>query len=371
MRNPFKSTLVICLAVVALLSGCAPKGVELPRLFWPPPPEEPRLEWIGAYASQDDFPKSGFERFKESLLGKPPLAKFKTPFGIVADGQGKVFIGDLHARNIKVYDFNAKTVDFLFREPPFDAPLGMARDRAGNLYVADGRKTMVMVFTATGEPLFSFGGPDLFVRPAYLALNERLGRIYVADGGGHKVVVFDMQGNHLFNIAGQKRGPLPGIFHGPQGLAIDKEDRLFVCDMFNSRIQVFDADGNYLYNFGERGDAFYQFDNPKDLAFDSEGSLHILDGRKATVSSYLPDGTLLLETGGGRTTHKLGFVKPTSIYIDQNDRMYITDGGLNQRFAVWQFITEDYLKKHPITEEDRKAIEALMEEGRRGQGGAE
>jgi DNA-binding beta-propeller fold protein YncE len=345
-----------------LVSGCAAKVEELPRILWPPPPEQPRIEFIGTYSSNADFPKTSWEKTTEKIVGNEGGYAFKTPFGVAADGKGMVYVSDIHHHNVKIFDFNARTVEFLSKEPIFGTPLGLQIDDAGNLYVADGQKQMVMVFAADKKPLFTFSDPQVVDKPAYLALNQKLGRIYVSDGQGHRIAVFDLRGNHLFSFGSKGSGD--GQLYAPQGLAIDGQGRVFVADMFNSRIDVFDADGIFLYKFGERGDQAWQFENPKDLAFDSEGNLYIIDSRKASILTYSPDGKLLLVTGsGGATGHKLGFAVPTAIFIDKTDRIFVADA-LNKRFAVWQYLSASYLKKHPITEEDLEKTLRFIEKSK-------
>lgn len=357
---------IVIVGILLLQAACAAKKPEVPRLVWPPPPEKPRLEFIGTFSSQDDFPKTSAQRYAEAVVGKGVLATFRTPFGIASDGAGIVYISDMHDANVKVYDFNALTVNYLTKTPVFAKPAGLAVDSSGKLYIADAGKGQVYVYTPEHNPAFVIneGGP--LRKPAYVALNERLGRIYISDGIGHQVGVFDMQGKHLFSIGRNdgKSSSADGEFFSPQGLAISRDNKLFVADMYNSRIQVFDADGKFLYKFGERGDQVWQFEYPKDLAFDNEGNLYIIDSRKATILTYTPDGTLLLATGEGRPSgNKLAFATPTSIWIDANDRIYVADG-LNKRFSVWQYLSDKYLAEHPFTDEDRKRLEEFMEESK-------
>lgn len=347
---------------LVVLAACVPHEQGLPRLVWPAPPETPRLEFIGTFSSQDDFPKTKGQRYAEAIVGKGVLATFRTPFGVAADGQGIVYVSDLHDSNVKVFDFNALTVNYLSKTPVFGNPAGLALDAGGRLFIADAGRGLIFVYTPQFTPAFVFneGGP--LKKPAYLAVNDRLGRIYVSDGLGHQVGVFDLQGNHLFSFGRQEggAGSGDGEFFSPQGIAINRDDKVFVADMFNSRVQVFDADGKFLYKFGERGDQVWQFENPKDLAFDSDGNLYIIDTRKATILTYTPDGTLLLATGEGRpSTNLLGFATPTSIYIDPTDRIYVADG-LSKRFSVWQYLSDDYLARHPFTDEDKKRLEEYM-----------
>lgn len=335
--------------VLFMLAGCIAGHKQDVRVLWPPPPEKPVLEFIAVYYSQNNFPKTAGRRFLSRLIGSSP-SKFNRPFGIVSDGMGKVYVSDTQDRVVKVFDFNKKEVSYFTNEPVFDMPLGLALDGSGNLYVADGKKGKVMVFSPGGRAIASFGGKEIFVRPAYIAINNRLGRIYVSDGKMHRIAVFDMRGSLLFFIGGP--GRTNGRLAVPQGIAISRDGRLFVADMLNARIQVFDADGNFLYTFGRQGRGYRDFENPRDLAFASDGNLYVVDQRKGLLYTYTPEGRLLLVTGGTkRTSHRLGFSTPASIYIDPYDRIYITDP-LNRRFAVWQYLSEYYIRTHPIPEDN-------------------
>ncbi len=353
-RTTLKKLFPVLFGVLLLLNGCASGGGKL-RVLWPPPPLEPKLEWVGTYASELDFPQSATGRLKGKMLGATPQYPFKTPMGIVSDGKGKVYVADVHLKNVRIFNFNDHSVHFLTKDPVFSRPFGMARDRAGNLYVADGGQQKILVFDGRDQPSFSFGASEHFENPAYIAVNDTLGRIYVSDGKGHKVVVFDLKGKHLFSFG--RLGKENGDFHSPQGMAIDEKNNLFVADLYNARVQVFDAEGKFQRAFGQRGDQVWQFEQPRDLAFDSLGNLHVVDSRRAHMLTYSPEGTLLLVTGSDKpTNHPLGFTTPASIYVDQNDRIYISDMFV-RRFTIWQFLTPTYLGANPITDADREKIQ--------------
>jgi len=342
-----------CALLVLLCFGCAPK--ERPRILFPPPPEVSRLEFIGVYSSENSFEKSSMERFRDNVLGSSASAQFKSPLDIVSDSQGVVYVSDIHWRNLRVYDFNKKTVEFYLKTPPFKLPTSLALDSQGRLYVADSEKGTVFVFGPDRSVLRTFGTPQELTRPAGLALNESLGRIYVADGLGHRIVVYDLAGKHLFSFG--TLGVGADQFYSPQGMAFGPDGNLYVADQYNARIQVVDAEGNFVRQFGERGDQASQFELPKDVAFDSDGNLHISDGRRSHILAYSPEGQLLLVTGGDKpSAHALSFVAPRGIFIDQNDRIYVADL-LARRFSVWQYLSAAYLDQHPITDADRELIQ--------------
>jgi len=342
-----------CALLVLLCFGCAPK--ERPRILFPPPPEVSRLEFIGVYASEDNFKKTSMQRLADGVLGSSAQARFRSPFGVVSDGQGVVYVSDVHLKNLRVYDFNNKTVEFYLKSTVFSTPVGLALDSQGRLYVVDSGKEKIFVFGPDRELLFAFGAPQEISRPNYLTVNEKLGRIYVSDGQEHRIVVYDLTGNFLFNFG--QVGSGEGDFYAPQGSSFGPDGNFYVADQFNARIQVFDVDGQFIRQFGQRGDRVFQFESPKDVAFDSEGNLYVVDGRRGHIMTYTPEGKLLLVTGGSElTSSPLGFAAPRSIFIDASDRIYVTDL-LSKRFSVWQYLSAAYLERHPVTEADIELLQ--------------
>jgi sugar lactone lactonase YvrE len=117
------------------------------------------------------------------------------------------------------------------------------------------------VARGTGQPGGAFGaagggrgpaGPagagipgDSFVRTAGVAWDKE-GNIYVADGvamgaGNARVAKFDKDG-HFVKSWGQ-RGAEPGQFNSLRGIALDAQGNVYVADAGNKRIQVFDGTG--------------------------------------------------------------------------------------------------------------------------------
>jgi DNA-binding beta-propeller fold protein YncE len=314
-------------------------------VLWPPPPNQPHLEWVGTYWSLDQMPKTAAEKMSKSFLGGQPEPVFKRPFGIASSGDGRIFVSDADLRQITVYDLNTRSVYPFSQTGAVRAPFGLAMDSAGRLYVADTVGQTVLVFGPNDAPLFSIGGPEVLEHPVFVAVDEARDRVYVSDARAHRIVVFDMRGKHLKSFG--EWGPQDGNFYSPQGLAVDKAGNLYVADMLNARVQVFDADGKFLRKFGERGDLQTNFEMPKGLAIDSDGNLHITDARKGAMLSYNTEGRLLLFTGGGKPDHPLSLAMPAGIWVDKNDRIYVVDQ-LGRRFTVWQYLNPEYLREHPL-----------------------
>jgi DNA-binding beta-propeller fold protein YncE len=68
---------------------------------------------------------------------------------------------------------------------------------------------------------------------------DKVGRLYVADGGNYRVQVLDNQLNPLGYWG--HLGTNPGTFNGLSGLALDLNGFLYVADSKNDRVEKFAA----------------------------------------------------------------------------------------------------------------------------------
>lgn len=355
MKATQKVALFLVLLALVALSGCSAKKQAVPmKVYWPPPPAEPKMEWITTFSSEDNFPKTDRQITAEKFLGKQKQSYLQKPMGVAADRNGLVYVADLDANNLQVIDFNKKTMAPFIKDGIVGLPIGLAFDSRGLLYVAEAYYKKVLVYNERREIVRQIGVGEL-EKPTFLAIDEGRGRLYVSDVVKDQIFVFDLaSGDKLFAF-GRKGGDKGELF-GPQGLAIDKQGRIFVAEQFNARVQVFDPEGQHLSMFGSRGDKEFQFEGPRGLAFDSAGNLFVAEARKASLLVFQPDGTPLTSIGGGRTGHQLGFTLPTSVFIDTNDRVYVSDG-LNRRITIWQMLTPAYLVDNPLNEAALQAIE--------------
>lgn len=343
-------------ALLAVVIGCAGSQQETKqrRYFWPPLPDTPRIEWIGAYSSQNDFPKTGMEAFSDFFVGSEARG-FKKPWGITSDGKGQVYVTDTQIGSVILYDLNKKTVSDLLKEEGgklFENPVGIALDDAGNIYVSDSKKGRVFAFTKDGNPLLSIGNENVLDYPTGLVIDNKRKRLYVVNAHKHNVAAFDLSGKHLFSIG--KRGDRDGYFNYPSDIDIDSQGNLVVADAMNARVQVFTPDGQFIRKFGRRGDNVTDFQLIKGIAVDKNDNIYVVDGRANKFLIFNQQGEPLLVVGGvasaklaGKVTPG-GFLLPQDIFIDKNNNtIYIVDS-LNARFQIFQIIDEEWLKQHPM-----------------------
>ncbi len=165
----------------------------------------------------------------------------------------------------------------------FVFPHGIHVDGEGNIWAADasgkdGKGHIVVKFNREGKVLLTLGKPgvagdalDTFNRPSAVVTAPN-GDIYVADGHGGdsnaRIVKFAKDGKFIKTWG--KKGAGPGEFGELHGIALDSAGRVFVADRGNSRIQIFDADGKYLAEWK-------QFGRPSGIYIDANDTLYVTD----------------------------------------------------------------------------------------------
>ncbi|GAB4185363.1 MAG: 6-bladed beta-propeller [Geothermobacteraceae bacterium] len=319
------------LLVLGLVAGCQPAR-RAERLVWPPPPERARFEYIGGFASPYDL-KPPDNAVGRMLVERDVQDHLVAPFGLAETSSGELLVVDQLRALLYRIDLEARTFTRIASQPQLREPLDITCDEDGNIYVADSGR--VLVFDRSGRPLRTIG-KGVLDHPSYLTL-DRSGDLYVSDSRLCRIFVFDAEGALLRSFGG--RGTTGGRLYAPQGLALDGRGHLYVADFFNARVAVFTTGGEYLRQIGRRGDEPWNFAGPRDLAFDSDGYLHVLDSRKHALMSFTADGQLLLVTGGGATSHPMGFGLPTAILIDNRDRVFVSER-YNSRVSIWQYLAE-------------------------------
>lgn len=353
----YKIKVMLLLAVAFVMTaGCAATTPhEVRHFYWPQLPERPRIEWLKSYRSQSDFPKSGAQKFMTDIAGEMEKVTLDKPTSISSDGAGKVYVVDSGRINgVVVFDLNKQQVDILGGDnsaAQFSFPTGVDLDDEGNVYVADVEKKEVMVFDASGKPLKKINTAGQVQRNTGIAVDRKGKRLLVSDSYGHQVAVYGLNGEHLFSFG--KRGDADGEFNYPACVTVNHKGEIIIGDSMNARIQIFDGQGKFLRKMGARGDGPANFQILKGVAVDSDDNIYVTDGRAHKIVIFSTRGEYLLTIGGLHSVFNSGleapggFQIPLGIFIDKNDVIYVADQ-MNKRFQVFQYISDSYLKAHPI-----------------------
>ncbi len=164
------------------------------------------------------------------------------------------------------------------------------------------------------------------------------GRIYIVDMTA-RIQVFDEEGNFI------RSWMSPDHTVGrPSGLSIDRKGRLLVSDTHYYQLLVYTPEGELLERLGGvKGEKPGEFGLVTDAAEDSQGNLYVAEyGEFDRIQKFSPDREFLLQWGGHG--EELGqFVRPQKLWIDEQDRIWVTDA-CNHRIQV--FDTEGKLLFH-------------------------
>jgi tripartite motif-containing protein 71 len=163
------------------------------------------------------------------------------------------------------------------------APLGLAFDQTGRLYVTDVRSTgghRVLVFGPDGALQRTLAPPSGSLSfPNGLVVDSR-GDVDVADSNNARVITFSPDGKVVGRIAGGGADQDLGL---PRGLAVDDSNRLYVVDTSNHLVRMYKVpqgsatDPQYVTSFGTEGTTDGAFEYPNGVAADSRARLYVTD----------------------------------------------------------------------------------------------
>ncbi|MEH6628810.1 MAG: hypothetical protein V7739_20405 [Motiliproteus sp.] len=317
-----------------LLFGCAPPPIqERSELVFPAPPDPARFIFEKMiYSNLDIEGESEDEAMTRFLTGIGKQGQgFSKPFD-VAVHQGRIFVSDTASRKVYLIDKSKglfKTIGDDSPEP-FSKPMGLDVDENGNLYVMDITAKTLSIFDRDGSYLKSIKREELFSRPTGVAVDPKGTTAYVIDVGGvqsdkHQIQVFDIaSGEHLRTMS--KRGKGPGDLNLPKDAVIGKDGRLYVVDSGNFRINAYNPDGTFSHSFGQIGLQYGDFSRPKGISVDPDGNIYVVDAGFGNFQIFTPDGTLLLFVGNRSSRgDRAEYMLPAGIDVDEDGRVYVVD----------------------------------------------
>lgn len=249
---------------------------------------------------------------------KATSAALNTPFGVVVDTSGNIYIGDsLNYRVRKVTiltgiistiggtGFSSYSGDNGQATSANMYPYGIALDSSANVYFAD-------------------------------VLNQRIRKITVSTG-----IVSTVAGTGVGGYSSDNVAATSANIYSPQGVTVDTSGNIFIADTGNDRIRKVTSgtiktvagNGDYIYNGDNKQATSATLYNPTGVEVDSSGNIYIADQwnhriRKVTVSTGII--TTIAGTGsngysgnGVATSCKLNY--PQDVAVDASGAVYITD----------------------------------------------
>jgi sugar lactone lactonase YvrE len=160
----------------------------------------------------------------------------------------------------------------------------------------------VFKFSPDGKLLMTLGkagggrDPEFFFQPNDVLIAPN-GVIFVSEGHtstpGATARVLKLSKDGKLIKAWGKLGTAPGEFDQPHALAMDSRGRLFVGDRNNNRIQIFDQDGKFL-------DQWKQFSRPSGIYIDKNDTIYVADSESDSVARNHNGWTRGIRVGSAR-----------------------------------------------------------------------
>lgn len=274
------------------------------------------------------------------FLKMPSGRRMGSTSGVAVDSVGHIWVADRCGANdcagspldpILEFDAKGRFVKAFGRRLLL-FPHGLFVDAHDHVWVTDvhsapGKGAQVFEFDRDGHVLRTLGkagvavaGTDTFAEPNAVAV-ARDGTIYVADGHTERrdparIVKLDASGRFVRQWGA--RGDAPGQIEVPHSLAIDSSGRIFVADRWNNRVDIFDANGKLL-------DVWTQFGRPSGVYIDRNDNLYVTDSESRTPEGYghHPGWKRGIRIGSARTGKVTAFIPDT----EPNPDAVATSGG--------------------------------------------
>jgi sugar lactone lactonase YvrE len=270
--------------------------------------------------------------------GAGVAAAFNTPSALALDASGNLYVADTGNNRIRKVTPEGVVTTLAgegttgFADGPaahaqFNAPVGVAVDREGNVYVADTyndrirlitKEGLVRTLAGAGSPAYADGASASasFDTPCGVAVSDA-GEVYVADTGNDRLRKITKDGQvstlNLFNPstnaqpandnaktndnanAANVPAAVPFELSNPSGLALTRDGFLYVTELDRGRVVQVAPDGTARVIAGlgsgfADGDGLSdaRFNQPSGVALAPDGSLVVADGANYLIRRVGP-----------------------------------------------------------------------------------
>ena len=204
-------------------------------------------------------------------------------------------------------------------------PHGMHVDKDGNVWVTDGQDN-------APRPARGAGAPPAPAAPPQPGPGAGATK-------GHQVFKFSPDGKVLLTI-GKPGGSVAAgeccfqpndVITSPDGKFVYISEGHSSTAGWVAKVLKFDANGKFVSEFGKWGNGNGEFDQPHALAFDSKGLLYVGDRNNNRIQVFDQNGVFKEKF--------YQFSRPSGIYIDKNDILYVADsesGSVSQNHQDWK-----------------------------------
>jgi tripartite motif-containing protein 71 len=271
--------------------------------------------------------------------------------GVALDGRGNIYLTEMDDDLIYEYTTSGKLVRQWggtgSGPGQLTSPEKLTFDSKGDLYVTEfgdpswggstGGNDRIQKFSPTGAPLAQWGTfgaqPGQFNAPVGIAVDPH-GDIYVADVANHRIQELSPSGQLLtqWHTVGSGTGEYTETGFD---LALDPIGNVYVSEPHpygpgNERIEKFSPAGQPLAHWGEPGTGPGQFNKPFCLALNSKGDVFVVDSGNNRVQEFSPAGQYMTQWKGPQKR----FIATSKPAVDDQGNIYVSVGNQVMELAV-------------------------------------
>jgi len=313
--------------------------------------------------------------------GPATSAALRNPYGVALDNAGNLYIADTFNNRIRRVDATTGIITTVAGtgvagyagdggpaiNARLNAPVDVALDAGGNLYIADYVNHRIrrvdastgIITTVAGTGVAGYSGDGGLANSAWLSYPSGMafdagGNLYIADLNNNRVrrvaggtgIITTVAGNGTAGYSGDGGPATNAWLFGPAGVALDAGGNLYIADLANHRIRRVDGgtgiittvagDGTGSYG-GDGGPATSaQLNAPYSVALDAGGNLYLADSNNHRIRR-VDGGTGIITTVAGDGTGSYGgdggpainaqLNTPRSVTLDSFGNLVIGDTG--------------------------------------------
>ena len=213
-----------------------------------------------------------------------------------------------------------------------DAPVAVAVDGSGDLFIADQDNNVVRevdlkdgtISTVAGTGDYGYNGDNQLATDAMLEAPDAVavdgsGDLFIADRNNARIRQVVLSTGIITTVAGGGTQTSPTFsgpaadaeLNGPQGLAVDGSGHLFIADGYNAVVREVNLTAGTISTVAGTGTVGYggdggpatdaEFNGPTGLAVDGSGDLFIADANNNRVREvFASTGMIATIAGNGR-----------------------------------------------------------------------
>jgi DNA-binding beta-propeller fold protein YncE len=215
---------------------------------------------------------------------------------------------------------------------------GISIDPAGNIYVVDTGRNLLMRFNGSGDSTGEVGGYGWgdyqFDQPYDVCATNGI-EIYVADYNNHRIQRFDRTLANVATLTTHESNDDSKRFGYPSGVAVSRLGDLFICDDEDVRMVKVNTFSTVERTFGGYGEGAGTLTMPRQVAIGPNDDVFVSD--KGRVAVYDNFGSYLTSIGVGVLHDPKGIgVGEDKIGVCDSDTLYFfnLDGELISQFSI-------------------------------------